>query len=195
MERQTLIKVVRSAFLFFLIIAVFVISPSWLMIVFLLLFADLIFIKRSFKHLVARLRPAIFLGSVILLIYVFASDLYSGLSLALRFLVVFWLAQIIMEEVPVQRFISIMGKWKFLNFPFERLSLMLLVATISFPLIYRESRNIYQAHVSRGLDFRKGGIREKVKMLLFFLNAFFLKIFDRVEALSLALQSRMPNLA
>ena len=148
----------------------FVIPPSLLMLMFILLFIDSLVFKRSLKKVILKLRPIIFLCGLVLVIYIFVSDLYSGLSLALRLMLVFWLAQKIIEEVPVYRFIGNVAKWRI----FSRLSLMLLIAATSFPIIYRESKYIYDAHVSRGIDFKKGNVFKRVKCLLYFLNIFFL---------------------
>ncbi|MFC1767369.1 energy-coupling factor transporter transmembrane component T family protein [Candidatus Margulisiibacteriota bacterium] len=190
-----MVRLSKILLLLLLMLAVFLISPAWLMVAFLFVFLISIFVKRSLKKIVRKLRPAIFFGALILLMYTLTADLYSGLSLALRFILVFWLAQIMVEEMQVQVFISSMARWKLFNPLFRRLGLMLMVATVSFPIIYRESKNIYEAHISRGLDFKKGKVSGKIKNLLYFMNVFFVKVFDRVEALSSALESRIPHFA
>jgi len=188
-------RIIRSTLLFILIGSVLLFPASGLMLAFLVVFVCSMFLKRSLRRIVEKLRPAIFLGAVALLVYTLTADLYTGLSVALKLILVFWLAQMIVEEVPLQRFIGGMAQWKAFNQLFRRLSLMLLVAAVSFPIINKEAKNIYDAHVSRGVDFRKGNVSEKVNSLFYFLNILFVKIFDRVDALTYAMESRIPSVA
>ena len=195
MEYQALLKTSRLILVFFLVSMVFLVSPEWLMLLFLLLFIDSLFSRKQIKKLIVKLTPAIFIAVLILIVNIFAVNLYFGLYLAMRFVIVYWLAQILAEELPKERFIGGIVRWKVFNLSFARMGLILLIAIISFPIIFNESKTIYQAHISRGIDFKEGNVAERIKHLLYFLNAFFLKIFERIEALSFAIESRIPHLA
>lgn len=77
-----------------------------------------------------------------------------------------------------------------IGLPAHELALMTSIALRFIPTFLQETEKIMKAQMARGVDFRNGPIRERVKALFPLLIPLFMSAFKRAEELAVAMEAR-----
>lgn len=129
----------------------------------------------------------------------FAFEIYSGgvkqgLIISLRFgLLIFMTSLLTLTTTPIEITDAIEMLLNPLNkvkFPVHELALMMSISLRFIPTLMQETDKISKAQASRGVDFRTGPIKERVKAIVPLLVPLFISAFKRAEELAMAMESR-----
>src|SRR5699024_2806406 len=77
-----------------------------------------------------------------------------------------------------------------IKFPVHELALMMSISLRFIPTLMQETDKISKAQASRGVDFRTGPIKERIKAIVPLLVLLFISAFKRAEELAMAMESR-----
>jgi energy-coupling factor transport system permease protein len=84
---------------------------------------------------------------------------------------------------------------KVIGFPVHYLSIIISLVLRSFPMIFQEADIIIKAQASRGIDFYRGGFRDKIKSFLSLFIPLFVLSFQKAENLANAMDARYFNIS
>ncbi len=130
---------------------------------------------------------------------IFTLEIYSGgvkqgLMISLRFgLLIFMTSLLTLTTTPIEITDAIEALLHPLNkvkFPVHELALMMSISLRFIPTLMQETDKISKAQASRGVDFRTGPIKERVKAIVPLLVPLFVSAFKRAEELAMAMESR-----
>src|SRR5699024_3602313 len=76
------------------------------------------------------------------------------------------------------------------KFPVHELALMMSISLRFIPTLMQETDKISKAQASRGVDFRTGSVKERVKAIVPLLVPLFVSAFKRAEELAMAMEAR-----
>src|SRR5690625_4804583 len=79
---------------------------------------------------------------------------------------------------------------KRLKFPVHELALMMSISLRFIPTLVQETDKISKAQASRGVDFRTGPIKDRIKSIIPLLVPLFVSAFKRAEELAMAMEAR-----
>lgn len=82
---------------------------------------------------------------------------------------------------------------KRLKFPIHELALMMSISLRFIPTLMQETDKISKAQASRGVDFRTGPIKDRIKAIVPLLIPLFVSAFKRAEELAMAMEARGYN--
>src|SRR5690625_6574423 len=75
-----------------------------------------------------------------------------------------------------------------IKFPVRELGLMMSISLRFIPTLMQETDKISKAQASRGVDFRTGPIKERIKAIVPLLVPLFISAFKRAEELAMAME-------
>ena len=114
--------------------------------------------------------------------------------IALRFgLLIFMTSLLTLTTTPIEITDAIEALLHPLNkvkFPVHELALMMSISLRFIPTLMQETDKISKAQASRGVDFRTGPIKERIKAIVPLLVPLFVSAFKRAEELAMAMESR-----
>src|SRR5690625_7886312 len=93
---------------------------------------------------------------------------------------------------PIENIDTIEELFRSLNkikFPVHELALMMSISLRFIPTLMQETDKISKAQASRGVDFRTGPIKERIKAIVPLLVPLFISAFKRAEELAMAMES------
>src|SRR5699024_2009650 len=79
---------------------------------------------------------------------------------------------------------------KKIKFPVHELALMMSISLRFIPTLMQETDKISKAQASRGLDFKTGPLKERIKAIIPLLIPLFVSAFKRAEDLAMAMEAR-----
>src|SRR5699024_2263986 len=79
---------------------------------------------------------------------------------------------------------------KKVKFPVHELALMMSISLRFIPTLMQETDKISKAQASRGVDFRTGPLKERIKAVVPLLVPLFVSAFKRAEELAMAMEAR-----
>ena len=79
------------------------------------------------------------------------------------------------------------------GFPAHEVSMMISIALRFIPTLLEETQRIMKAQASRGVDFKEGSLKDKVKAIVSLIVPLFISAFQRAEDLANAMESRGYN--
>src|SRR5690625_2112396 len=85
---------------------------------------------------------------------------------------------------------SLLHPLKRFKFPVHELALMMSISLRFIPTLMQETDKISKAQASRGVDFRTGPLKERVKAIVPLLVPLFISAFKRAEELAMAMEAR-----
>lgn len=88
---------------------------------------------------------------------------------------------------------DILHPLKRFKFPVHELALMMSISLRFIPTLMQETDKISKAQASRGVDFRTGPIKQRVKAIVPLLIPLFVSAFKRAEELAMAMEARGYN--
>lgn len=118
----------------------------------------------------------------------------KGLVISLRFgLLVLMTSLMTLTTTPIEitdAIESLLGPLNKVNFPVHELALMMSISLRFIPTLMQETDKISKAQASRGVDFRTGPIKERIKAIVPLLVPLFVSAFKRAEELAMAMEAR-----
>lgn len=136
-------------------------------------------------------------GEVIYQIFnfkIYSGGVQQGLMISLRFgLLIFMTSLLTLTTTPIEITDAIEALLFPLNkvkFPVHELALMMSISLRFIPTLMQETDKISKAQASRGVDFRTGPIKERIKAIVPLLVPLFISAFKRAEELAMAMESR-----
>ncbi|MFD1021237.1 energy-coupling factor transporter transmembrane component T family protein [Thalassobacillus hwangdonensis] len=130
---------------------------------------------------------------------IFSYDFYTGgliqgLAISLRFfLLILVTSMLTLTTTPIEitdAIEALLGPLKKVKFPVHELALMMSISLRFIPTLMQETEKISKAQASRGVDFRTGPIKERIKAIVPLLVPLFVSAFKRAEDLAMAMEAR-----
>lgn len=117
-----------------------------------------------------------------------------GLVISLRFmLLIFMTSLLTLTTTPIEitdAIESLLKPFKKLKFPVHELALMMSISLRFIPTLMEETDKISKAQASRGVDFRTGKVKDRIKAIIPLLVPLFVSAFKRAEELAMAMEAR-----
>ncbi len=158
--------------------------PIWFLIAFTFILH--LFITKEGAVLVDILGLKIHVGGVI-----------QGFAISLRFFLLILVTSLLtLTTTPIEITDAIEYMFhplKKIKFPVHELALMMSISLRFIPTLMQETDKISKAQASRGVDFRTGPIKERVKAVVPLLIPLFVSAFKRAEELAMAMEARGYN--
>lgn len=156
-------------------------TPVWFLIIFTFLLH--LFLTKEGPVLFEILSIKFHLGGVI-----------QGLVISLRFcLLILMTSLLTLTTTPIEitdAIESLLHPLKKLKFPVHELALMMSISLRFIPTLMQETDKISKAQASRGVDFRTGPLKERIKAVIPLLVPLFVSAFKRAEELAMAMEAR-----
>src|SRR5699024_4216374 len=118
----------------------------------------------------------------------------QGLVISLRFFLLILMTSLLtLTTTPIEitdAIESLLHPLKKIKFPVHELALMMSISLRFIPTLMQETDKISKAQVSRGVDFRTGPFKERIKAVIPLLVPLFVSAFKRAEELAMAMESR-----
>ncbi|MEI3609414.1 energy-coupling factor transporter transmembrane component T family protein [Pseudogracilibacillus sp. SO10305] len=155
--------------------------PIWFLIVFTFLLH--VFLTKTGPVLYEFMAIKIHLGGVI-----------QGLVISLRFLLLVLMTSLLtLTTTPIEitdAIESLLHPLNKVKFPVHELALMMSISLRFIPTLMQETDKISKAQASRGVDFRTGPFKERLKAIIPLLVPLFVSAFKRAEELAMAMEAR-----
>lgn len=118
----------------------------------------------------------------------------QGLAISLRlFLLILMTSLLTLTTTPIEITDAIENLLQPLNrfkFPVHELALMMSISLRFIPTLMQETDKISKAQASRGVDYRTGPVKERIKAIIPLLVPLFVSAFKRAEELAMAMEAR-----
>lgn len=198
--------------IFFYVIIVFFANNAWsygLLTLFVLL---AIVISRIPLHFILKgLTPIWFLIFFTFLLHLFLTKegpvvfdwgiftfylggIIQGAIISLRFLLLILMTSLLtLTTTPIEitdAIENLLHPLKKFKFPVHELALMMSISLRFIPTLMQETDKISKAQASRGVDFRTGKFKERIKAIIPLLVPLFVSAFKRAEELAMAMEAR-----
>ncbi|KGX89327.1 energy-coupling factor transporter transmembrane component T family protein [Pontibacillus marinus] len=125
---------------------------------------------------------------------VYEEAIEQGVKISLRFFLLILLTSLLtLTTTPISitdAIESMFHPLKKVKFPVHELALMMSISLRFIPTLMQETEKISKAQASRGVDFRSGPIKERVKAIVPLLVPLFVSAFKRAEDLAMAMEAR-----
>lgn len=156
-------------------------TPVWFLIVFTFLLH--LFLTKEGPVVFEILAIKFHLGGII-----------QGLVISLRFcLLILMTSLLTLTTTPIEitdAIESLLHPLKKIKFPVHELALMMSISLRFIPTLMQETDKISKAQASRGVDFRTGPFKERIKAIIPLLVPLFVSAFKRAEELAMAMEAR-----
>ena len=127
----------------------------------------------------------------------YAESFLQSAKIILRLLEMFGIAMILTASTTPQEltngFSFFMKPLKKIKFPAEEVAMTISIALRFIPTLLEETNRIYKAQSSRGIDFKKGNIKEKFQGIIALIIPLFVSSFAMSDDLAFALEARGYN--
>lgn len=128
---------------------------------------------------------------------IYAESFLQSAKVILRLLEMFGIAMILTASTTPQEltngFSFFMKPLKKIKFPAEEVAMTVSIALRFIPTLLEETNRIYKAQSSRGVDFKRGTIKEKFKGIIALIIPLFVSSFGMSDDLAYALEARGYN--
>lgn len=202
----------KMIIIFFYVIVVFFANNVWsygLLSLFALTTIVITFIP--LRYIIKGLTPIWFLILFTFLLHVFLTKdgavlfeigsfkvhvggVVKGLVISLRFgLLVMMTSLLTLTTTPIEitdAIESLLHPLNKVRFPVHELALMMSISLRFIPTLMQETDKISKAQASRGVDFRTGPFKERIKAIIPLLVPLFVSAFQRAEELAMAMEAR-----
>lgn len=155
--------------------------PVWFLIVFTFLL-----------HIIVTKEGTVVLEIINFKIY--SKGLIQGIAISMRFFLLILVTSLLtLTTTPMEITDAIedmLQPLKKVKFPVHELALMMSISLRFIPTLMQETDKISKAQASRGVDFRTGSIKERIKAIVPLLIPLFVSAFKRAEELAMAMEAR-----
>ncbi|WP_163528037.1 energy-coupling factor transporter transmembrane component T family protein [Halobacillus ihumii] len=202
----------KIAIIFFFVVIVFF-ANSVLSYGLLTLFAigSAVATRIPIRYIVKGLKPVWFLIAFTFLLHLIVTkegevlttilgwDLYKGAliqgaAISLRFFLLIMVTSLLtLTTTPIEitdAIEQLLGPLKKVRFPVHELALMMSISLRFIPTLMQETEKISKAQASRGVDFRTGSFKDRIKAVVPLLVPLFVSAFKRAEELAMAMEAR-----
>ncbi|MBH0231804.1 energy-coupling factor transporter transmembrane protein EcfT [Halobacillus yeomjeoni] len=167
--------------------------------------------KVPFPYLMKGLKPVWFLvlftfilhlivtkqGDVLISILgweIYREGVVQGAAISLRFFLLILVTSLLtLTTTPIEitdAIEELLGPLKKVRFPVHELALMMSISLRFIPTLMQETEKISKAQASRGVDFRTGAFKDRVRAVIPLLVPLFVSAFKRAEDLAMAMEAR-----
>src|SRR5690625_4986262 len=198
--------------IFFYVIIVFFANNAWsygLLTLFVLL--AIIITRIPLRFILKGLTPIWFLIFFTFLLHLFLTKegpvvfewgifsfylggIIQGAIISLRFLLLILMTSLLtLTTTPIEitdAIEALLNPLKKVKFPVHELALMMSISLRFIPTLMQETDKISKAQASRGVDFRTGKFKERIKAIIPLLVPLFVSAFKRAEELAMAMEAR-----
>ncbi|RKQ32315.1 energy-coupling factor transporter transmembrane component T family protein [Oceanobacillus halophilus] len=136
-------------------------------------------------------------GTVIFDFWIFkfySGGVIQGIAISIRFFLLILVTSLLtLTTTPIEITDAIEDMLRPLNkvkFPVHELALMMSISLRFIPTLMQETDKISRAQASRGVDFRTGPVKERIKAIVPLLVPLFVSAFKRAEELAMAMEAR-----
>ncbi|AIF42079.1 energy-coupling factor transporter transmembrane protein EcfT [Virgibacillus halodenitrificans] len=136
-------------------------------------------------------------GTVLLEIFrfkIYSGGVIQGFAISMRFFLLILVTSLLtLTTTPIEITDAIeemLHPLKKLKFPVHELALMMSISLRFIPTLMQETEKISKAQASRGVDFKTGPIKERIKAIVPLLIPLFISAFKRAEELAMAMEAR-----
>ncbi|KGX90358.1 cobalt ABC transporter permease [Pontibacillus halophilus JSM 076056 = DSM 19796] len=202
----------KLATIFFFVIVVFFANSVWsygILTLFALVSAGVTQIRPGF--IIKGLKPVWFLVVFTFLLHLFVTRegevlftvlsfpiykeaVIQGLAISLRFFLLILITSLLtLTTTPIaitDAIEELLHPLKKIRFPVHELALMMSISLRFIPTLMQETEKISKAQASRGVDFRTGPIKDRLKAIIPLLVPLFVSAFKRAEELAMAMEAR-----
>ncbi|WP_188456402.1 energy-coupling factor transporter transmembrane component T family protein [Virgibacillus oceani] len=133
------------------------------------------------------------------LFHIFGFNIYSGaliqgFAISMRFFLLILVTSLLtLTTTPIEITDAIedmLHPLKKIKFPVHELALMMSISLRFIPTLMQETEKISRAQASRGVDFKTGPLKERIKAVVPLLVPLFVSAFKRAEELAMAMEAR-----
>lgn len=174
-------------------------------------FITILTTKVPFRFILKGLTPVWFLILFTMLLHIFLTKegpvvfelftleihlggIMKGLVISLRFMLLVAMTILLtLTTTPIDitdAIEKLLNPLKKVKFPVHELALMMSISLRFIPTLMQETDKISKAQSSRGVDFRTGPIKERIKAIIPLLIPLFVSAFKRAEELAMAMEAR-----
>lgn len=125
---------------------------------------------------------------------IYSGGLIKGFAISIRFfLLIIMTSLLTLTTTPLEitdAIEELLHPLKKVKFPVHELALMMSISLRFIPTLMQETDKISKAQASRGVDFRTGPIKERIKAVVPLLVPLFVSAFKRAEELAMAMEAR-----
>ena len=136
-------------------------------------------------------------GTVVFEFWIFefySGGIIQGFAISIRFFLLILVTSLLtLTTTPIEITDAIedmLHPLKKFKFPVHELALMMSISLRFIPTLMQETDKISKAQASRGVDFRTGPIKERIKAVIPLLVPLFVSAFKRAEELAMAMEAR-----
>ncbi|WP_060681355.1 energy-coupling factor transporter transmembrane component T family protein [Virgibacillus halodenitrificans] len=156
-------------------------TPVWFLIIFTFIL-----------HLIVTKEGTVLLE--ILGFKIYSGGVIQGFAISMRFFLLILVTSLLtLTTTPIEITDAIeemLHPLKKLKFPVHELALMMSISLRFIPTLMQETEKISKAQASRGVDFKTGPIKERIKAIVPLLIPLFISAFKRAEELAMAMEAR-----
>jgi len=124
----------------------------------------------------------------------YLGGIIQGAIISLRFLLLNLMTSLLtLTTTPIEitdAVEALLNPLKKVKFPVHELALMMSISLRFIPTLMQETDKISKAQASRGVDFRTGKFKERIKAIIPLLVPLFVSAFKRAEELAMAMEAR-----
>lgn len=125
---------------------------------------------------------------------VYSGGVIQGFAISLRFFLLILVTSLLtLTTTPIEitdAIEALLHPLKKIKFPVHELALMMSISLRFIPTLMQETDKISKAQASRGLDFKTGPLRERIRAIIPLLIPLFVSAFKRAEELAMAMEAR-----
>ncbi|MEN1968966.1 energy-coupling factor transporter transmembrane protein EcfT [Lentibacillus sp. N15] len=156
-------------------------TPIWFLVIFTFLLH--LFVTKEGTVLFEILSFKLYSGAII-----------QGIAISMRFFLLILITSLLtLTTTPIEITDAIedmLHPLKRIKFPVHELALMMSISLRFIPTLMQETEKISRAQASRGVDFRTGPVKERIKAVVPLLVPLFVSAFKRAEELAMAMEAR-----
>lgn len=156
-------------------------TPIWFLIIFTFLL-----------HLFITREGTVFFDFWIFEFY--TGGLVQGIAISIRFFLLILVTSLLtLTTTPIEITDAVedmLAPLKKIKFPVHELALMMSISLRFIPTLMQETEKISRAQASRGVDFRTGPFKDRIKAVVPLLIPLFVSAFKRAEELAMAMEAR-----
>lgn len=128
---------------------------------------------------------------------IYFSAIYNTLYIAIR-LVIMLAISLVLTSTTTPLELTGALEWymyplKYIKFPVHEIAMTISLALRFIPTILEETDKIMKAQASRGVDFQRGKLKEKIRAIISLIIPLFISAFQRSEDLANAMEARGYN--
>jgi len=124
----------------------------------------------------------------------YSGALIQGVAISLRFFLLILITSLLtLTTTPIEitdAMEDMLHPLKKLKFPVHELALMMSISLRFIPTLMQETEKISKAQAARGVDFKTGKLKDRIKAVIPLLVPLFVSAFKRAEELAMAMEAR-----